>query len=75
MAIKTKYKRSTVLPIILLIYLIIMACMGYKGVQTGETSMLTYVLTIIVTLALIITLHFFLKRREKYREERERNEQ
>lgn len=68
-----KYKRSTVLPAILLIYLILMAIMGLKGVRSGETSILTYVLTIVVTLMLIIILHFFLKRREKLRDERLRD--
>ena len=65
-----KYRRSTVLPAILLIYLAVMACFGYKGVESGETSVTTYVLTIAVTLALIVTLHFFLKKREKLRRER-----
>lgn len=65
-----KYRRSTVLPVILLAYLTVMAVFGLKGVKTGETSMLTYILTIVVTLALIIVLHFFLKKREKLRDER-----
>ena len=66
-----RFKRSTVLPLILFFYLCIMAWMGLKGLKSGETSLTTYILTIGVTLALIITLHFFLKRREKLREERE----
>lgn len=65
-----KYKRSTVLPLILLVYLCGMSWIGYKSVRTGETSVTTYVLTIVVTLALIVALHFFLKKREKLRDER-----
>ena len=68
-----KLNRSTVLPVILLVYLGGMAIIGYKSVRTGETSLTTYILTIVVTLALIITLHFFLKKREKLRNERLRD--
>lgn len=68
-----KLKRSTVLPLILLVYLGIMAWIGLKGVESGETSLATYLVTIAVTLALIVVLHFFLKKREKYREQRERD--
>lgn len=68
-----KFKRSTVLPFILLIYLAVMAWIGLDGVRSGETSMATYLVTIGVTLALIITLHFFLKRRERLRDERIRD--
>ena len=65
-----KFKRSTVLPIILFIYLCFMAWIGYGGLRRGEVSLTTYIITIVVTLALIITLHFFLKRRERLRDER-----
>lgn len=65
-----KLRRSTLLPLILLIYLGVMAVIGWKSVKTGETSLTTYWLTIVVTLSLIITLHFFLKKREKLRDER-----
>lgn len=65
-----KFKRSTVLPAILFIYLCIMAVIGLKGVKSGETALSTYIITIAVTLALIITLHFFLKKREKIRGDR-----
>lgn len=63
-----KFKRSTVLPAILFVYLCVMACLGYKGVRSGETSLTTYILTIAVTLALIVVLHFFLKKREQIRQ-------
>lgn len=65
-----RYKRSTVLPVILFIYLCVMAWLGLEGVRSGETSLTTYILTIAVTLGLIITLHFFLKKREKMRDKR-----
>lgn len=66
-----KLKRSTVFPAILFVYLFGMAIIGLKGVRSGETTLTTYILTIAVTLALIVALHFFLKKREKLRDERE----
>lgn len=65
-----RLQRSTTLPIILLLYLIIMAFIGFDSVKNGETSLSVYIITIAVTLCLIIILHFFLKRREKLRDER-----
>lgn len=66
-----KFQRSTVLPIILLVYLAIMAVMGWDSMKRGETSPTTYWITIGVTIGLIIALHFVLKRRERLRHERE----
>lgn len=68
-----KFKRSTVLPIILLLYLIVMSVIGYSGMKRGETSPTAYWLSIAVTLGIIIALHFFLKKREQLRDERIRD--
>ena len=65
-----KFKKSTVLPVILLVYLAGMSIIGIKGLRNGETSITTYVLTIIITLGLIIALHFFLKRQDRLKKER-----
>lgn len=65
-----KLTRPITIPLILLIYLGVMAYLGLEGLKTGQTSLLTYTLTIIVTLGIIIALHFFLKKREKLRKER-----
>lgn len=65
-----KLKRSTVLPIILTVYLTVMAGIGYPEYAAGRTSSLMYFGIIAITLAVIVLLHFNLKRRERYRRER-----
>lgn len=65
-----KLKRSTLIPAILLVYLAVMACIGYKGYAAGVTSPLEYFGIIVVTLLVITLLHFNLKRRERLRRER-----
>lgn len=66
-----KIKRSNLIPVILLIYLAIMSCIGWKQYALGQMSALEYFGIIAVTLAVIIMLHFNLKRRERLRAERE----
>lgn len=68
-----KYKRSTVIPIALLIYLAIMSAIGYKSYRIGAMSAGEYFGIIAATLVVISLLHFFIKKREKIREERENN--
>lgn len=65
-----KLKRSTVLPVILTVYLAVMAGIGYPEYAAGRTSPLMYFGIIAITLAVIVLLHFNLKRRERYRRER-----
>lgn len=65
-----KISRSTLIPAILLVYLAVMAWLGLDGLRSGQTSPLAYAATIIVTLAVIVLLHFFLRKRERLRRER-----
>lgn len=62
--------RSTLIPAVLLVYLVAMAYMGLPGLRSGQTSLLAYILTILATLVVIIVLHFVLRRRERLRRER-----
>lgn len=64
-----KYKRSTILPLLLLAYLAFMSYLGFDYFRSG--NYLYYFGIIGATLIIIILLHFSLKRREKMREERE----
>lgn len=64
-------KKSAVLPLVLLVYLGVMAYIGWPAYVNGQTSPLQYFGIIGLTLAIIILLHFSLKRRERLRRERE----
>lgn len=66
-----KLKKSTVLPLVLLIYLAVMSYIGYPAFASGEYSPLYYFGIIGATLLVILLLHFSLKRRERLRRERE----
>ncbi len=65
--------KSTWLPIVLLIYLAAMSYIGYGHYRNGAYSALYYFGLIAITLAVITALHFFLKRKERLRREREEN--
>lgn len=58
-----KLHRSTLIPIILLVYLAIMSYIGYPEFQQGHY--LYYFGVIGLTLIIIVALHFFLKKRER----------
>lgn len=64
-------KRSTLIPVILLVYLTIMAYIGLDVYHEGRR--LLYVGVIAVTLVVIVVLRYSLKRQERLRHERERN--
>lgn len=66
-----KIKRSTLVPIILLVYLAVMSCIGWKQYAAGQMPWYEYFGIIAVTIAVIIMLHFNMKRREQLRAERE----
>lgn len=66
-----RIKRSTLIPAILLVYLAVMAVMGYPEYAAGRQSALYYFGIIAITLIVLVLLHFSLKRRERLREERE----
>ena len=65
-----KVTRPVVIPLILLVYLAVMAFLGLDGLRTGQTSLFQYVATIVITLGIIVLLHFYLKKRERLRRQR-----
>ncbi len=74
-----KLKRSTLIPLVLLVYLAVMSVIGWKKYAIGDMSAGEYFGIIALTLAAIVLLYFNLKRRERLRAERmadiERNQQ
>ena len=66
-----KIPRSTLIPLVLLVYLAVMATIGYGDYAAGRTSALYYFGIIAITLVILVLLHFSLKRRERMRAERE----
>ncbi|MDE6131254.1 MAG: hypothetical protein K2F74_06650 [Muribaculaceae bacterium] len=59
-----KLKRSIVIPSLLLVYLGVMATLGYPEFNSGTTSPQEYFGIIAVTLIVIVFLHFNLRHRE-----------
>ena len=66
-----KIPRSTLIPVILLIYLAVMSYIGYGDYASGKSTPLFYFGVIGVTLLVIFLLHLSLKRRDRLRRERE----
>lgn len=66
-----KIKRSTLIPAALLVYLAVMSAIGWKQYAAGAMSAAEYFGIIAITLAVIVLLHFNLRRRERLRAERE----
>ncbi|MDE6458223.1 MAG: hypothetical protein K2L31_06455 [Muribaculum sp.] len=64
-------KKSTYIPLILLVYLGVMSYIGRGEFFAG--NYLYYFGIIGITLLCIILLHFFMKKRDKLRREREEN--
>ncbi len=64
-------KKSTYIPLILLVYLGVMSYIGRGKFLAG--NYLYYFGIIGITLLCIILLHFFMKKRDKLRREREEN--
>jgi hypothetical protein len=60
----SKPKRSTIIPLLLAIYLIVMAYIGWPAFASGQTSALQYFGTIGATSLILVLLHFTLKKRE-----------
>lgn len=65
-----KLSRPVVIPALLFVYLVVMAVLGLDGLRSGQTTLAAYIATIVITLGVIILLHFFLKKRERLRRER-----
>lgn len=68
-----KIPKSTLIPVLLLIYLGVMSFIGWDAYRSGKFSALYYFGTIAGTLLVIILLHFSLKRREKLKNERQKD--
>lgn len=66
-----KAKRSTVIPMMLFIYLLVMSALGYSGYASGTTSGRQYFGIIGATMAVIVLLHFNIKRRDRLHNERQ----
>lgn len=66
-----KIKKSTIIPLTLLAYLVVMAVMGYSYYEAGDY--LFYFGVIGITLIIIVLLHFTLKKREKLQQKRKDN--
>lgn len=64
-----KIKRSTLIPVILLVYLAVMSYIGFPEYQAGHY--LYYFGVIGITLLIIGILHIFLKKRERLHAERD----
>ncbi|MDE5786139.1 MAG: hypothetical protein K2H98_06345 [Duncaniella sp.] len=65
-----KIKLSTIIPILLLIYLTVMSYIGFPEFEQG--NYLYYFGVIGVTLFIIFLVHLYLKKREDIRSERQR---
>ena len=65
-----KLKRSTLIPLVLAVYLAVMAYIGYPEYAAGNTSALYYFGIMAITIVILVLLHFNLKRRERLRSER-----
>lgn len=63
------YKKSTIIPLALFVYLIVMSYIGRSHLLAGDY--LFYFGVIGVTLLIIVLLHFMLKKREKIQQKRE----
>lgn len=65
-----KSSRATIIPAVLLIYLAVMAIIGYDNYEKGGLTTAEYYGIIALTLVVIVLLHFSLKRRDRLRRER-----
>ncbi|MDO4319481.1 MAG: hypothetical protein Q4C34_02795 [Bacteroidales bacterium] len=65
-----KLSRATIIPAVLLIYLAVMAVIGYDNYVKGGMTPTEYYGIIALTLVIIVLLHFSLKRRDRLRRER-----
>lgn len=64
-----RIKRSTIIPVMLLVYLAVMSYIGRGELEAG--NYLYYFSIIGLTLLAIVGVHFSLKRRERLREQRQ----
>lgn len=65
-----RLQRHVIIPLLLAIYLLVMAILGIDGLRSGATSPMQYAATIVITVGILILLYFFLKKRDRLRRER-----
>lgn len=63
-----KVKKSTLVPLLLLIYLAVMSYIGYSGMKSGAFSPMFYWAVIGGTLLCILGVHLSMRHREKMRD-------
>lgn len=59
-----KIRWSVVIPLILAVYLVVMAALGWDSYKSGASSGLLYFGGIAVVAVCVVCLHFHLKKRE-----------
>lgn len=64
-------KRSVMIPALLLVYLGVMAVLGYPEYAGGRTTAASYFGIIGITFVVIILLHFNIKHRDRLRRRRQ----
>ncbi|MGM9870520.1 MAG: hypothetical protein ACI31E_01845 [Muribaculaceae bacterium] len=66
-------KKHIIIPAVLLIYLGVMSYIGYPEYKSGHFTPLYYFGIIGLCLCIIVLLHFFIKKREQLRHERQQD--
>ena len=69
---KSKIKRSVIFPIILFVYLAVMAWIGRDNLTQGHT--VRYCVIIGISLLIIVLLYFSLRKKEQLRDRREQEQ-
>lgn len=64
-----KIRKSIAIPVALLVYLVVMAVIGWQNWQAGYFGTLRYFGVMAITFGCIIMLYFSLRRRERQREQ------
>ena len=65
-----KLKRSTIVPSLLGVYLLVMAAIGYPRYASGEETPMFYFGVLAISAIVIVLLHFNLKKQERIRRQR-----
>lgn len=68
---KPEIRLSTLLPAVLLVYLVVMVVMGWDSFICGATSPLLYFGGTAIVAVCIVLLHFHLKKRERKKRPRQ----
>ncbi len=65
-----KLSRAILIPGVLLVYLAAMSAVGWNNLKAGHLTPMEYYGVIVLTLVIIVLLHFAIKRRERLRARR-----